>query len=82
MSNSLDRRLAALEAKALPDQGLRVAVMQEDLQWSPEQRRAAKARFCAGLPEHRGMTVVVRRFFDDRAADPRDASRYEAVSTG
>jgi hypothetical protein len=64
MSQSLDRRIAALEAKARPDQGLRVAVMQEDLRWSPEQRRAAKATFCAGLPEHRGITVVVRRFFD------------------
>jgi hypothetical protein len=65
VSHSLDRRLAALEAKALPDQGLRVAVMQEDLQWSPEERRAAKATFWAGLPKHRGMTVVVRRFFDE-----------------
>jgi hypothetical protein len=68
MSNSMDRRLAALEAKARPDQGLRVAVMQEDLHWSPVQRRAAKATFCAGLPEHRGMTVVVRRLGSEYGA--------------
>ena len=60
MAHPLDRRLAALEAR--PDQGLRVVVVHEDLRWPPEERQAERAEFSSGLPEHRGMTVIVRRF--------------------
>ena len=64
MAHPLDRRLAALEARARPDQGLRVVVVvvHEDLRWPPEERQAERAEFSSGLPEHRGMTVIVRRF--------------------
>jgi hypothetical protein len=60
MLRSLGSRLAALEALA-PEHGLRVVRRQEDLAWSSEQREAERRAFLAGLPLHRGMTVVIRR---------------------
>jgi hypothetical protein len=65
MLQPLLRRIEALEAKA-PDHGMRVVTRHEDLQWSPEGRVRHAAEFSAGLPKHRGLTVVVRRF---RAAE-------------
>jgi hypothetical protein len=40
----------------------RVVTRDEDLNWSPEERVRHAAEFSAGLPPHRGLTVVVRRF--------------------
>ena len=61
MSHPLTRRLAALEALA-PEHGLRVVYRHEDLSWTPQQREAERRAFLDGLPPHRGLTVVVRRF--------------------
>ena len=61
MSSSFERRLAAVEAN-LPGPGLRVVRCHEDLGWTPEQREAERLTFVAGLPSHRGLTVVIRRF--------------------
>jgi hypothetical protein len=59
---SLTKRLEALEATA-PEHGLRVVDRHEDLDWTPEQRATERQAFLAGLPPHRGLTVVIRRFF-------------------
>jgi hypothetical protein len=58
---SLIKRIEALEAGS-PEQALRVVTRHEDLDLSPEERARHAAEFSAGLPRHRGLTVVVRRF--------------------
>jgi hypothetical protein len=62
MSNSRDRRLAALEAKS-PSYSLRVTTMSESLDWTPAERKMHQAQLVAALPKHSGLTVVIRRFF-------------------
>ena len=61
MAYPLDRRLAALEAKA-PEHGMRLVHRHEDLSWTPEQRETGRLAFLDGLPRYRGLTVVIRRF--------------------
>jgi hypothetical protein len=60
MNRSLGSRLAALESLA-PEHGLRVVRRYEGLDWTPEHREAERRTFLAGLPKHRGLTVVIRR---------------------
>jgi hypothetical protein len=60
MAHPLDRRLAALEARARPDQGLRVVVVQDDFRWSLEERKAAREIFSCELPKHRGLIFILR----------------------
>jgi hypothetical protein len=57
---SLTKRLEALEAQA-PDNAMRVVTRHESLDWTPEQREAERQTFLAGLPRHRGLTVVIRK---------------------
>ena len=66
---SLTKRLEALEAGA-PDHGLRIVTRHEDLAWTPEQREAERRAFLAGLPKHKGLTVVIRRFSESSPQRP------------
>jgi hypothetical protein len=66
MSQSLDRRIAALEAKA-PGMGVRVVTLSEPLSMLTAERIAFCAEQRARWGRHAGMTVVVRRFFDQPA---------------
>ncbi len=68
MAHPLAGCLAALEAAA-PEHGLRVVCRHEDLGWTPEQRETGRLAFLGELPKHRGLTVVVRRFFAPDEAD-------------
>ena len=66
MSQSLDRRIAALEAKA-PGMGMRIVMLHEPLSM-PQARRATYCSEQRGRwGKHARMTVVVRRFFDQPA---------------
>jgi hypothetical protein len=59
---SLTKRLEALEATA-PEHGLRVVHRHEEPGWAPEQQEAERRTFLAGLPRHRGLTVVIRKLW-------------------
>ena len=61
MSQSLDRMIAALEAKA-PGMGLRVVTLFEPLSMPAAERAAYCAEQRARWGKHAGMTVVIRRF--------------------
>jgi hypothetical protein len=63
MSQSLDRRIAALEAKA-PGMGVRVVTLHEPLSMPAAERAAYCAEQRGRWGKHAGMTIVVRRFFD------------------
>jgi hypothetical protein len=54
------RRLEALEAGG-PEQAVRVVTRNEE-GWTLDDRSRRAAEFSAGLPPHRGLTVVIRRF--------------------
>ena len=62
MSQSLDRRFAALEAKA-PGMGVRVVTLHEPLSMPPAERAAYCAEQRARWGKHAGTTVFIRRFF-------------------
>jgi hypothetical protein len=63
MSQSLDRRIAALEAKA-PGMGMRVVTLHEPLSMPPTERAAYCTEQRARWGKHAGLTIIVRRFFD------------------
>ncbi len=69
MSHPIARRLAALEALA-PDHGLRVVHRHEDLRSTSHERKVERRAFLSGLPAHRGLTVVIRRFFSMLEGQP------------
>jgi hypothetical protein len=73
---SLWKRLEALEAGG-PSQALRVTVVRQDLNGSPEERQAEMRRSLDALPRHRGQTVVIRKF--DSAKDSRSTPTIEAA---
>jgi hypothetical protein len=62
LSHCSQHRKAAHSGALRPEQALRVVTQDEDLSWSQEERVRHAAEFSAGLPKHRGLTVVVRRF--------------------
>ena len=66
MSQSLDRRIAALEAKA-PGMGMRIVTLHEPLGMPPAERAANCAEQRVRWEKHAGVTVVVRSFFDQPA---------------
>jgi hypothetical protein len=64
MSQSLDRRIAALEARRL-ERGMRIVMLHEPLSMPPAKRATYCSEQRGRWGKHAGMTVVVRRFFDE-----------------